>query len=275
MVVRSRLIATLALTAGLAAAPLGLALADPLLAHRTSYALSLDGSKTSQKLEGADGRIDYEMRGDACEGYAVKLRQTNRLDTGEGAPVNSDMLSTSWEDGTAATYRFKTLSRQQGDVKSDVDATANRTDTGLSVKIAKPRPATVELTGKILLPTEHVLRVVAAAKAGESVLEARVFDGSDDGVKVFDTLAVIGKPSKDEPDLPDAAKAALAGHTFYPTTVSYFEPGGGDETPEYVMSFSLYDNGVIGALKIDYNDFVLRGRMEQFEALPSSRPCDK
>ncbi|MEP9367205.1 cell envelope integrity EipB family protein [Xanthobacter sp. VNH20] len=275
MVDRSRMFAKLALTAGLAAVPLGLAHADPLLAHRTSYVLSLDGSKSSQKLEGADGRIDYEMRGDACEGYTVKLRQTNRLDTGEGDPVNSEMLSTSWEDGTAATYRFKTLSRQQDEVKSDVDATASRTDTGLSVAITKPRKATVELTGKILLPTEHVQKVIAAAKAGETVLEARVFDGSDDGVKVFDTLAVIGHPSKDEPNLPEAAKAALAGHTYYQTSVSYFEPGGSDQTPEYVMSFSLYDNGVIGALKIDYNDFVLRGQMDQFEPLKASRPCDK
>ncbi|OYW40483.1 MAG: hypothetical protein B7Z45_04220 [Azorhizobium sp. 12-66-6] len=194
---------------------------------------------------------------------------------GEGPSVSSEMLSTSWEDGSAAAYRFKTLSRQQDEVKSDVDATATRTDTGLSVKIAKPRKATVELTGKILLPTEHLQRVIAAAKAGETVLEARVFDGSDDGVKVFDTLAVIGRAAKDEPGLPEAAKVALAGHTYHQTSVSYFEPGGSDQTPDYVMSFSLYDNGVIGALSIDYNDFVLRGRMEQFEPLKASAPCDK
>ncbi len=253
------------------------AAADALLPHRAGYKLVLDATKSSRRLDGATGRIDYEMRGDACEGYTVNMRQTSTLDTGEGAPVRADMASTSWEDGGGASYRFKTRDQLDGDTKSDVDAQVTRGDNGtLVVKIAKPDPRTVELKGRILMPTEHVVRVLAAAAAGESLFEAKVYDGSSDGTKVYNTLAVIGRPSTDESKLLPAAKPILGGHSFYPVSVSYYDVEKDASAPEYVMSFSLYDNGVIGELKIDYGDFALRGALETIEPLKASATsCDK
>lgn len=245
----------------------------PLLAHRAGYVLGLDASKPSVKLESASGRIDYEITGDVCKGYSVKLRQANEIDTGEGASSKSDMLSSSWEDGEGKSYRFETVNRSGGRVTSDVAATVTRVPDGLSVDVAKPKRELVELKGKILLPTQHVVKVVQAAAKGEALLEAKVFDGSDDGDKVYDTLAVIGRPAKDAANLPDAAKALLAGVTYYPVTVSYFDSATSSQTPAYVMSMTLYENGVIGEMKIDYNDFILRGRIDALEQLPASGDC--
>ncbi|OYW37354.1 MAG: hypothetical protein B7Z45_05550 [Azorhizobium sp. 12-66-6] len=240
-----------------------------LMPHRASYLLTLDPSRPSQKLDAADGRIDYEIRGDACIGYTVNLHQANSLDTGEGSPVTSDMLSTSWEDGKGDAYRFKTMNRLDG------DGIVSRTSEGLNVQITKPRSETLELKGDILMPTEHVTKVLERAKAGDSVFEARVFDGSENGEKLYNTLAVIGRPGTTGPEMPDAARAALAGQTVYPITVSYFDTGSASQTPDYVMSFSLYESGVIGDMKIDYNDFVLKGSLQTFEALKVGAACEK
>ncbi|WP_029002341.1 cell envelope integrity EipB family protein [Azorhizobium doebereinerae] len=262
----------LALAAGLSPAS-----ADALLPHRAGYAMALDAGKATGRLDGATGRIDYEIRGDACEGYTVNMRQSSTLDTGEGAPVRSDMASTSWEEGTGSAYRFKTRDQLNGDTKSDVDAQANRLENGdIQVKIAKPDPRTVALKGKVLMPTEHVVRVLEAAAKGESLMEARVYDGSTDGTKVYNTLAVIGKPSQDTSKLLEAARGTLSGHTFYPVSVSYYDAEKSDSAPEYVMTFTLYDNGVIGELKIDYGEFALRGALDAFEPLKASAtPCAK
>lgn len=247
--------------------------AGSLLPHRVGYALALDASRSSQQLESANGRLDYEIKGNACEGYSVNMRQTNVLEPGEGSPVRSDMASATWEDGKGAAYRFKTVNRVGGEVKSDVDGIVNRTATGATVQLTKPKAETVELKGDILMPTEHVEKVIAAAQAGEALYEARVFDGSEDGQRVFSTLAVIGRPAKDAKGLPQAADAALAGITYYPVTISYFDEDSADSTPEYTMTITLYDNGVIGRVSIDYGDFVLRGVMSSFEALPVGAPC--
>ncbi|MGU3493546.1 cell envelope integrity EipB family protein [Xanthobacteraceae bacterium A53D] len=259
------------------AAGLGPAAAQGLLPHRVGYAMALDASRASGKLDRASGRIDYEIRGDACEGYTVNMRQSSELDSGEGQAVKSDMASTSWEDGAGKSYQFKTRDMVNGRARSDVDAEANRQDNGdLKVKVVKPKAATVDLKGGYLLPTEHVVRTLDAAAKGETLMEAKVFDGSTDGTRVYNTLAVIGKASTDTSKLFEGAKASLAGHSFYPISVSYYDPEKNDGTPDYVMSFSLYDNGVIGDLKIDYGDFALRGTMTAFEVLKaSSTPCEK
>lgn len=277
---RQRRNAILGLAAGLAvlgssASAQAPAPAAPLLAHRASYLLGLDASKPSVKLENASGRIDYEITGDACKGYDVKLHQANEVDTGEGPPSKSDMLSTSWEDGDGASYRFQTVNRTGNRVSSDVAATVSRVPDGLSIDVTKPRRELVEVKGKILLPTQHVTKVLEAARKNETTFEARIFDGSDDGDKIYDTLAVIGSAAKDAKTLPPQAAAILSGVTYYPVTVSYFESGSASQTPAYVMSMTLYENGVIGDMKIDYNDFILRGRIDTLETLPASEGCKR
>ena len=39
-----------------------------------------------------------------------------------------------------------------------------------------------------MFPTEHVRRIIAAAREGKTLLQVAVYDGSDTGEKVYDTL---------------------------------------------------------------------------------------
>ncbi|MDI4666121.1 cell envelope integrity EipB family protein [Xanthobacter autotrophicus] len=267
----------LALAAALAVLGLGVASAGavPLLPHKATYRLSLDGSKPSGQLEEMNGEIQYEITGDACAGYSTLTRQESVASTGEGKPLRQAVTSRAWEDGEAKAYRF--LSTSDGDDGDDkIEAKVERQGRDrLRVTVAQPEARTLELKGEILLPTEHVKRVLAAAAAGESVFEAKVYDGANDPAKVYETLAVLGRPNTDESRAAAPAKESLKGRTFYPITISYFETGGVDRAPAYVMSMQLYDNGVVGSLKIDYGKFALIGAMSAFEALKVSDGCAK
>ena len=72
--------------------------------------------------------------------------------------------------------------------------------------------------------------------------------------------------------------AALAGLRAWPVSVSYYKhDGGADETPSYQVSFTLFDNGVSGDIKLDYGDFALDrqahpSRLPQDQDLSLSRP---
>ncbi len=126
-----------------------------------------------------------------------------------------------------------------------------------------------------MFPTEQVHRIIEAARAGKSVLELTVYDGSDNGEKVYNTLTVIGQPipgtrAPSKPDrrlANDALKSAdpLAGdgELLRPRRQ---DQGHGEQTPVYAMSFELYENGVSRALTLDYNDFVIAGAMSKFDA---------
>jgi len=271
---RSRaLVLTSAALAGMAAV---VAQAAPLAPHRATYELTLDPSKTSVKLDRATGRIAFELTGNACEGYSVTLRQVTALDTGEGRLSTSDLHSVSWEDGAAKSYRFKSRNVLNDELRDQVDGTAERkADGGFTVKLTGAKPETFPLDGKITLPTEHLISLIAAGAAGKRIVEARVFDGAPDGRKVYDTLAVVGGAVKGD-DAPEEAarKSELSNMARYPVTVSYFEQGVGERTPTYVLGFELYDNGISRALRLDYGGFALRGELTTLEFLKST-PCKR
>jgi hypothetical protein len=88
-------------------------------------------------------------------------------------------------------------------------------------------------------------------------------------MKLFDTLSVIGREASAPSTDPLAADAeGLKGVRRWPVTVSYFDGAKPDGEPNYVLGFDLYENGVSGALNINYGNYALTGRLSKFELLP-------
>ena len=245
--------------------------ASPLLPHRAIYDLALDPERSGTQVDRARGRIAFQLTGSACEGYTITLRQVTSLDTGEGQETVSDLRSESWENGTATSYRFKTQNYINRQIREDVNGAATRLKNGaVAVRVAKPKAANFNLRGPVLLPTEHTREILAAAERGEKLLSARVFDGSPDGRKIYETLTVIG--ASIAPGEGKAPLEALAAFKRYPVIISYFEMGNNDRTPSYTLAYDLYENGVSGALKLNYGSFALRGVLSSVVMLPQ-KPC--
>jgi EipB-like len=263
-------------TAGQAAAGAGPA----FLPHQALYNLSLVKSRGSASIDSARGRILYDFSGSACEGYTSEFRQVSELNSGEGKVTLSDLRSTSWEDGAGKSYRFKIDSRMNESNSSPVDGIAERTGDHITVKLRQPETKTFTLDGATVFPTEQIHRIISAAKEGKSLLELMVYDGSDNGQKVYNTLTVIGQPIPGDrtiaaPD-PSVTNDQMKSQTRWPVTVSYYDRDtkgkDGEQTPVYAMSFELFENGVSRALVLDYNDFVISGALGKFDAR-DSKPC--
>jgi hypothetical protein len=246
----------------------------PLAAHRAAYQISLAKALGAQAPVSASGLIAYEFHGSTCEGYASSFRQVTELQRGEGDPISSDTKAVTFEDAQAKTLRFRIDTTLSSKDEPPIDGSATRSDAGeLSVDLSQPLKKTFALGKDILFPTQHIARIIETAKSGESVLEARVFDGSDTGEKLFDTLTVVGKEATTPG--PDSEKAEqLKGMRRWPVAISYFDAAKKDAAPEYVLSFDLYENGVSGTLKLDYGAFSLNAQLTQLELLPSA-PCAK
>jgi hypothetical protein len=245
----------------------------PLAPHRAVYDLSLARSNGSRSVDAARGRIALEFGGDNCEGYTTKYRQVTVIDSSESGSRTLDIRTATFEGADGRTLRFRSDSRMQGGGDEKVDGDASRENGALSIRLREPKRETVNLLGEPIFPTEHLKSVIAAARDGRSNVAVKVYDGSDDGRKIYDTLAFIGhriEPGT-RPDLEEAArKEPLASLARWPVTISYFTAGTGDQTPIYVISFELYENGISRALKIDYGDFALRGDLQQLEVLDTS-----
>jgi EipB-like len=250
--------------------------ADELVAHRAVYELKLANTRGKSAVA-ARGRILYDFTGSVCEGYKLDFRQVSELDNGEGKQTLSDLRSTTWEDGAAKNYKFNSQNRLNERLIDTVDGTAERQSGWIAVTLTKPKDKKAALDATIVFPTEHVRRSIDAARDGKSILEFPVFDGSETGEKVYNTLTVIGHEIAADQKVPTDAAAGqqvLAGMKRWPVTVSYFDRNAraGEQLPVYSIGFELYENGISRALMLDYNDFSIAGELKTLE-IKSSKPC--
>lgn len=250
-----------------------------LVPHRAVYDLSLLRSEGSKGVEAARGRIAMEFGGDACEGYTLKYRQVTVLDSTEAGSRTLDTQSATFESGDGLSMRFKSTSTAQGLVRDGIDGDAQlRPDGSLNVHFKQPRNGSFAAAGQPIFPTDHMKRLIEMARKGEHTFSVRVYDGSDDGKKVYETLSVIG--NRIEPGAGDhvedpARQEALAAVPRWPVSISYFEEGKADREPAYTISFELYENGIARALKINYGEFSLKGELKSLEIRPVASACQR
>ena len=159
-----------------------------------------------------------------------------------------------------------------------VDGHADKGAGGVTVTLMKPQPKSMDI-GTAVFPSEHMRRIIAAARAGERLLEVTVYDGSENGDKVYQSLTVIGKkigPNEQPPKDAAAGQAAFANLDRWPVTISYFDRAkqGGEQTPVYAITFEAYENGVARALVLDYGDFTVTGDLTSLE-MKTVKPCEK
>jgi hypothetical protein len=246
----------------------------PLVAHRAAYRVTLLKSIGTKSPTSAHGRVSYEFSGSSCEGYTQNFRQITELQPAEGATRLSDMRSATFEDADGHTFAFNVTTSVDNGGSDVIDGRAVKKDASLAIQISKPARETIDVDQQVLFPTEHLERILAAARADQHLVGVKVFDGSDDGTKVFDTTAIIGKPIMGPAGDRGVDSSLLDKVRRWPVSISYFEEGHKDEGPAYILAFDLYENGVSRALRFDYGDFVLAGEMTNLELLPT-KTCAK
>lgn len=245
-----------------------------LAPHRAVYDLKLSKSHGGRGIQAVRGRILYDFSGNDCDGYALQFRQVSELDSGEGKAALSDLRSTTWEDGAAKKFRFNSENQLNDQSADKVDGHAERSGEAVAVSLSKPKDKTFDVPPSAVFPTEHMRRIIIAAREGKSILEFPVYDGSETGEKLYNTLTVIGRaiaPGEKPPQDAAAKLPEFAKLTRWPVTISYFDrqddkaDRAGEQTPVYSISFELYENGISRALVLDYTDFTITGEMTSLE----------
>jgi hypothetical protein len=245
--------------------------------HRAVYDLKLAQTRGKSATVSARGRILYDFSGNVCEGYALQFRQVSELDNGEGKTALSDLRAATWEEGAGKSLRFNSQNNLNQRLMTSVDGHAEQEQGKVTVTLAKPEVKRLTIETAVAFPTDHMRRIIEAAREDRTILEVPVFDGSETGEKVYNTLSVIGRaiaPNERAPTDAAAGKEALAALKRWPVTVSYFDRAAktGEQAPIYSIKFELYENGISRALVLDYNDFVISGELTALE-IRDSKPC--
>lgn len=254
-------------------------LAAGFLAHKAVYDLTLAPGADPDKspVQAGRARLLYEFRGNSCEGWSTTTRLVTELTPQEGRPQISDIRSSTFENLASHEFRFLTNTTVDGAVREEADGTASQNKNGeLTINLKKPAARKVTPGGTVLFPTQHLIFLLNAAKSGEKIAEADLFDGSENGDKIYATTTVIGRgkvtalPAGDPAALPE-----LKGLPRWPLTVSFFDrsvKGGGEQTPIYELSTDVYENGITQTMSLNYSNFSMKGKLISLELLKQA-PC--
>ncbi|UPY36103.1 DUF1849 family protein [Sediminicoccus sp. KRV36] len=245
---------------------------EHMLAHRAAYRLKLDSVRDSASIEQAEGIMLFEVI-DACDAWASRQRFTLLVSDRDGNVVEttSDYATLEAKDGSS--LRFSLTQTTGGAVTSRVAGDASITATGGRIRYQEPAATEEDLPEGTILPMIHTLRSLAAARAGQRIFVAPLFDGtSADGAQ--DTTTIISggwiapQPNPNFPLLATLSSARMR-IAFFDRNAS--GQGGGASTPEYEVSMRYFENGVADEMKMDFGEFVVDGRLGELQPIPS--PC--
>lgn len=243
----------------------------PLAPHRAVYDVALAESSAGEGIAAIEGRMVFEFTGSACSGYTLNIRLVTGMTDQSGDTTVTDLRSSTREHGEGKKFRFNSAEYHNDTLVESTRGTATRQSggKGIVVDLSKPEENRISYSGDILFPTRHTLAILSAAREGRRIVQAKVFDGSERGERLYATTAFIGErkpPGSGEQT--QAGGGKLAELASWPVTVSYFDAEAPDKsTPAYEMSFRLYANGISRDVMIDYGEFAIRGALESLEFL--------
>lgn len=244
-----------------------------LVPHKAVYQLSLREAQEAAGITDVRGLMVYDFRGDACAGYSTDFRFMTEFVDAAGEGLVTDLRSSAHETADGGRLTFATSVYMNQALQEQSEGVAE-TAAG-KVTLKQPQAGQLDLPQAAIFPTTHLRKVLAAARRGETLLLADVYDGSETGDKVFATTTVIGarqQPSGGK----TAAGDVLPEVAAWPVSIAYFDPAsetGGEETPAYQMSFLLYENGISGGMTLNYGDFILDGQLDHLELSAETAPC--
>ncbi|WP_062010929.1 EipB family protein [Aureimonas sp. AU4] len=252
-----QLLAATALAA-LAAQP---SLAEPLRAHEAVYELKL--AEPTDQISAVDARIALQLTRKDCDTFALDYRFVARFHQEDEITVTDQGTRTQERlDGSVLAFDTQTLvdgtaqERVEGEAKNDAGATK------VQYKEPVQREASIPLAS---FPLQHTARLIARARAGDRIVEAKLFDGDAEAEKGLTTTSVI--TSSNGPPTPAIAES-VRGLKSWLVTESYFNADSDDDgQPIFETRYRLFENGVSDELTMNFGAYTLEGRLSRLSYL--------
>ncbi|MEM1307454.1 MAG: DUF1849 family protein, partial [Pseudomonadota bacterium] len=165
-----------------------------LMPHRAVYDLELARAGATAGMVRLKGRLVFELKGAACAGFEQTMRFVTQSANSDGDETLSDIRSSLKErrfrDASRADQlEFKNETFRNRRLSDRVEGRASRKQAGgLALKLRRPKRKEVALGARdILFPVSHSMALLAAARSGETVFSAPLYDGGDKGEKLYNT----------------------------------------------------------------------------------------
>jgi hypothetical protein len=242
--------------------------ASDYASHRAIYEMKMSRSTSGSEVIDVRGTMTYEWQ-DACDGWTTTQESQMKFFYQDGKTVDLGWKLNSWESKDGLRYRFFVDNTTDGKPTSEYkgDAKLDGADKGGTAQFTSPKSESIKLPAGTLFPTGHTITLLNHLKVGDRLLYATVFDGTDDGGP-FDISAVLAATPEPDPALATLSPL-LAKGPVYRVGLAFFAPGGKQSTPEHEQTLSVYANGIVSRISLNYGSFSVDGVLMKVEGLPA------
>ncbi|MGV8998367.1 MAG: EipB family protein [Parvibaculaceae bacterium] len=243
-------------------------------AHRAVYDLNLDHASGDGGVTGLQGRMVVEWRGGpACDGYTSEQRVVTKSTDDQGHVSVSDVRLSAWESVDGNEFRFDRTEYADGTLSAQVFGKAHRANGKVMLKLDHADP--IQLPSSVLFPTAFNAELTKAINRGRSSYVHLLFDGAQ--AYATNVTAFIGKDERPagadgRVQIKNAPKGVtLAQMKERSLHVSYFDldpdvpEDTADTSPSFEMDQTVFPNGVMGSLKLLYQDASINGVLQDVE----------
>ncbi len=246
------------------------AAAQMLRPARSVYELKLDQSRKNPGIDAAKGRLVVELQ-ESCGGFIFNQGFISKISSDEGPDIISDMQASVWESRDGRTVRFSLLNRIDGKISDQEQGRAGFDSQGAgSAAWQLPKTRELALPKGTIFPISHNRIVLEHALRGSHGFEVALFDGSYDA-GYYLASAVIGNRTDRTQD--EGKNLLTKDLSSWPVRLAYYHYDSHLGVPEFEVGFTLYSDGVVDDLVLDYPEFGLTGRLVQLQYF--DRPaCD-
>lgn len=257
------------LTGGAIAVP-NSAHAVDLASHKAIYDIRMKSTQTGSQVMDVRGKMLFTFK-KSCDGWISNHKFALNYEYTGSPPVDVETNFTSFEGFGGKSLNFSSNRLTNGEPDQQLRGLATVTGDGKNIaKYSIPEDLSFVLTGNTLFPAAHTLRLIEAAQKGEKIVNAQVFDGSDDKGPV-EINAIIGKRTLPQPDT--KLDKALAGGEGWSMRLAVFPTAQDDNQTisDYEMTMNLLENGVIKDMTVDYHNFSVTQKLVAIEPLKEDK----
>jgi len=234
--------------------------------HKALYDISLTGTKSGSQLLNIDGQMFYEWYS-TCDAWISTHRFDVLYDYADSPSLRVKSDFSTYESLNGSEMNFTSRRKRQGQPAQEWRGVAKlgSNEPGV-VKYSVPEGEKQDIPIGALFPMNHTLGLLEAIEKGQKFYNATIFDGSDDR-GASNINAFIGKPVT---KITDYTKNAAISSALLPmparaVQLAFFPVNDQAETADYEMDIIFHENGVISAMDVKYENFMLSQRLVALE----------
>lgn len=257
-----------ALTGGTLVSPQSAHAVD-LVSHKAIYDIRMKSAQTGSQVLDVRGKMLFTFK-KSCDGWISNHKFSLDYEYTGTPPLEVESKFTSFEGFGGKLLNFSSSRLTNGEPDQQLRGLATLADAKNVAQFTMPEDLSFKLSNGTLFPAAHTMKLIDAAQKGQKIVNAEVFDGSDDKGPV-EINAVIGKKTLPQPDT--KLDKALVGGAGWSMRLAVFPKESDDNQAisDYEMTMNLLENGVIKDMTVDYHNFSVTQKLVAIEPLKEDK----